>query len=1070
MAAEFLRIHGVDIDAEMARIQAADPSIPSLSQIQNVSLPGTPPGTKWTVEVEGENVKQVRPYEHGSKPPLSAIDGHGGLLTPSLCHPHIHLDKAYLLSHPRYGHLQVEKGDFQEAMDLTSQAKSQFERTDLLERGQRVIDESVAAGVTHMRAFVEIDAGVHKKCLDAGIELKKAASDQKTCLIQLCAFAQLPLFSPAKGDDNGAAIRNLMLYAAETADVEAIGSTPYVEADRVKMKRNVEWMVDLSIEFNLHLDFHLDYNLDSHTEPLVWHVIETLKGRQWKQRTSGRTIVLGHCTRLTLWKDAQWQKLANDIAEADLPVSFVGLPTSDLFMMRTGEEPELRGTLNVPKLIEEYGLNACLGINNIGNAFTPQGSCDPLILACQGVGIYQAGTKRDTELLFECISTRAKAAIGFAQQQSPDLSLRIQAGAKADFVLFRGCDAGREQWRSRKSRLLGSQGNVTGGHFVEQLPDRHLRLEPTHPSMARDAIPQGPSGHRRRGYFPHARRNLSGRQPNPLFLGPSGLSNAPPSAPAALRHGFHAQGQGYQNNQFALPPFQHQPAPHRQNHFPGLTHPPYQRESSFHPTPIPHPQQLQPSPYLPPSSGEFQSHHKTRAAPAYNEDHHAVPPEVPQFGDIVGSLTASYLPIDDDHAVPSKAVSPPTDSVDKLEMAQHFVTRFIAQFQGDETALTTFLGACNAYNTRNIDETDFYAEVYRILYTRSSLHLLDGLLELLPSQWRDADLTWLNKAIEVDCQKKVEEDKENKPAPQPHVAKKKRPINGFKTSHNSAASAHRAAVVKLPINFHGQATPEATAKAESNLISSAATTRKVQHDQGHLVKLPVKLPKTAASSSVKKGKTVAAQAKKAKTTTTQKVTPAKRTAVPSQDDSAPAKALKIKGNNRYTSKYAAEISHYGPVYKDRRSVFARGNKPYIHAACGQGFAHPQDVKSHEKKSRGGAGCHAPGKEWDDHPSCKVTYPELNYCQVKDGYVILDQESFDKLEGAIAAGLAYHKQVAKEGGKQTRNASVGQSGASEDVGGDEDDTEDNMEGIEHTGVYGESELRAAALGLRKRSVR
>lgn len=42
------------------------------------------------------------------------------LLSPSLCHPHIHLDKCFLLSHPKYADLRIEKGDFEEAMKLTS--------------------------------------------------------------------------------------------------------------------------------------------------------------------------------------------------------------------------------------------------------------------------------------------------------------------------------------------------------------------------------------------------------------------------------------------------------------------------------------------------------------------------------------------------------------------------------------------------------------------------------------------------------------------------------------------------------------------------------------------------------------------------------------------------------------------------------------------------------------------------------------------------------------------------------------------------------------------------------------
>lgn len=413
--------------------------------LSNVSLPGTEAGSRWDVHISDGYIHKIDRHEDQPSR-LDSIDRHGALLAPSLCHPHIHIDKAYLLAHPKYAHLQIDKGDFQEAMELTGKAKAQFGHDDLLERGQRLVDESVAAGVTHMRAFVEVDAGVQSKCLEAGLQLQSRAAEVESCEIQLCAFAQLPLFSSSEGDEDGTAIRGLMQTAASTSGVAAIGSTPYVESDREKMKRNVDWMIALSIEHNLHLDFHLDYNLDPATEPLVWYVIQALVEARWTDRTSKRTIALGHCSRLTLFSSEMWAKLAAEIKTALLPLSFVGLPTSDLFMMRTGERPEVRGTLSVPDLIKEQSLNACIGVNNIGNAFTPHGSCDPLSLACQGVALYQAGTKQDTEILYECVSTRARAAIGFGTQEN--IGLAVTPGARADLVLF---SAERNNWHARRS-------------------------------------------------------------------------------------------------------------------------------------------------------------------------------------------------------------------------------------------------------------------------------------------------------------------------------------------------------------------------------------------------------------------------------------------------------------------------------------------------------------------------------------------------------------------------------------------------------------------------------------------
>jgi len=75
-------------------------------------------------------------------------------------------------------------------------------------------------------------------------------------------------------------------------------------------------------------------------------------------------------------------------------------------MMRTDDR--YRGTLHIPEMIEKYGLQAAVAVNNVGNAFTPQGNCDPLSVASLGVGLYSRGTLSDMDLLFvwypSCIS------------------------------------------------------------------------------------------------------------------------------------------------------------------------------------------------------------------------------------------------------------------------------------------------------------------------------------------------------------------------------------------------------------------------------------------------------------------------------------------------------------------------------------------------------------------------------------------------------------------------------------------------------------------------------------------
>jgi hypothetical protein len=292
--------------------------------------------------------------------------------------------------------------------------------------------------------------------------------------MQICVFAQDPLFSTEHGTSNRHTLTEVLNKYASAGHIEAIGTTPYVETTREASLQNISFAIETALQYSLHLDFHLDYNLNPNQPPMIHDVIRLLDKAAWTQHAEAtKTIVLGHCSRLTLLHDTEWQDLATQIHESKLPIHFVGLPTSDLFMMGRPPAPppppppppsssspppqnqpesatRPRGTLQIPSMITDFNLNACLGINNVGNAFTPWGTGDPLALASLGVGIYQAGTERDARILYECVSTRARDAIGLGES-STELgsktgigdALDIQEGGKGDFLVVEN-----EEWIS----------------------------------------------------------------------------------------------------------------------------------------------------------------------------------------------------------------------------------------------------------------------------------------------------------------------------------------------------------------------------------------------------------------------------------------------------------------------------------------------------------------------------------------------------------------------------------------------------------------------------------------------
>ncbi|KAI0893221.1 Metallo-dependent hydrolase [Annulohypoxylon nitens] len=394
-------------------------------QINNVILPCQNLVTdmeRWDIDVEDGKVSRISPSNEtaGESPKL---------LLPALCHPHIHLDKPFILTcgrpcsktRPDYSDLVPQTGSFDEALSNTSKAKERYTEDDLYFRGSQLLATSYEQGVTSLRAFVEIDHVTGTLPLMVAIRLK---SDFSHLLhMQICAFAQDPIFSTTHGETNRSTMTSLLEKYAPY--IQALGTTPYVEDSREASLQNIKWAITTALRYDLHLDFHLDYNLTSPSSsnmPLTFSVIELLKKHEWLGTAkASQTIVLGHCTQLTVLCDSDLQHLAELVIQSGLPVHFVGLPNSDMFMMgrpdptADAKQVRPRGTLHVPSLINDLGLSACIGVNNVGNAFTPFGSGDPLQAASWGVGIYQAGTTADAMTLYGCVSWLARRAIGLGE-------------------------------------------------------------------------------------------------------------------------------------------------------------------------------------------------------------------------------------------------------------------------------------------------------------------------------------------------------------------------------------------------------------------------------------------------------------------------------------------------------------------------------------------------------------------------------------------------------------------------------------------------------------------------------
>lgn len=433
-------VNNVEVHVSPSASSSADPPFdPShpFQSICEVAIP--PPSQDNPPQTKKQLVARFTTHASPSSPAShTCINACGSLSVPGgLCHPHIHLDKPYLLDR-----CPLENGTFSEALSSTASAKSNFTPSDLLSRGRRLVTSSISHDITSMRAFVEVDPTVVLMCLEPGLELKKEFESR--CEIQIVAFAQDALFYP---DESGKEreMQRLMREASGREGVDVVGSAPYVEAlskadqetlkegerrkkQKAQQRRNIDLVFDLAQEFGKHVDFHLDYDLnppgpeEEGLESMIPYVLSLASSRTWTLRGGKeRGVSMGHCRKLSTFTQPQLSHLSSLLpAPTRAPsISFIALPPSDLYMQARDQPYSTRSRATLPLLelvnhekLQGRGVNWAMGVNNVRNLFTPQGDADPLALLPGMVGVWQSAKPKDCVTMLNAVSVNGRIAMG----------------------------------------------------------------------------------------------------------------------------------------------------------------------------------------------------------------------------------------------------------------------------------------------------------------------------------------------------------------------------------------------------------------------------------------------------------------------------------------------------------------------------------------------------------------------------------------------------------------------------------------------------------------------------------
>lgn len=355
----------------------------------------------WSILVGEGVIRRVSRETKGGAD--TVIDAGGGLVTESHVIPHLHLDKVdtiNLVGDAALQHYHAgEMMSAEQAIRAASRVKETYAEDEIIARARRICIMAVENGVTHVRAFADVDKKARLTALRALKKLKKELAGVLT--IDVVAFPQEGFSGDAENEEI------LMKAVEEGADV--VGGIPWIEPTREEQRYHVKRVFDAAAQYNIPAAFLSDDtgNPEMRTTEMILNETEQ---RGWHGR-----VEICHARALAKYPEEYLKTIINKLKLLD--VSIVVNP-------HTGPV-----VAPVKKLLEN-GVNVALGQDDCADAYYPYGRCSMLEVAFLASHLLRMMTARDQQLLYEMITTRAARAIEMKEH-------KIHEGAQANLILYR---------------------------------------------------------------------------------------------------------------------------------------------------------------------------------------------------------------------------------------------------------------------------------------------------------------------------------------------------------------------------------------------------------------------------------------------------------------------------------------------------------------------------------------------------------------------------------------------------------------------------------------------------------
>ena len=300
---------------------------------QNVHLAGQPVD----VRIANQTVQTIAPT--GSLSPQSPNEPvkRGGLLTPHLAEPHVHLDAALLGAR-----MPNRSGTLVEGIANWAVLREDLTPEDVIQRALQTAEMYAKYGTTRIRTHVDTGSLL---AVEAMITVRQQLA-QRGQTLQIVAFPQEGILrKPGQREQWEKAV---------AMGCDAVGAIPHFERTTEEGWESVRLAFDLAEKYDVLVDFHCDETDDPGSRNLEVVCTETLK-----RGFQGR-VVAGHCTAMHSYPNPYAAKVIQLVAESEVQV--VANPLDNVVLQgRYDGYPKRRGITRVDEL---WAAGARVGIGH----------------------------------------------------------------------------------------------------------------------------------------------------------------------------------------------------------------------------------------------------------------------------------------------------------------------------------------------------------------------------------------------------------------------------------------------------------------------------------------------------------------------------------------------------------------------------------------------------------------------------------------------------------------------------------------------------------------------------------